>query len=253
MTVLFKDDFEDQSFWDGQENNPNSVVMQSLVVHHGNFAISASLTAALGASKWADVYKYIGLYEFLYYRALVKVTALPAAGNRVHPMWMGTQGLTTNTAGICIFHDGVAPKWQVYGNTFDYLAVSGVQPQINTWYPLELYYKRGLGGLGAVSGWVNDVSVGSATGKTYADYPAYVQLGVINTEGGTTVTVYGDCAVASTERIYAEVTDVPIIYPTVQVEESLQLPSVSSAVMYGYGARVRTVRHCTEISPWIAK
>jgi hypothetical protein len=123
--------------------------------------------------------------------------------------WLQPSGLETALVGIALYNDAGTVKWRlVY-----YTNGGGMQmgapaasplPATDTWYCVEVYWKRGAG-TGVSTAWVDGTQVGTATGLTNTDY--YAQIGTVggyNWTGNTTITVFSDCAVVADAYIGPE-------------------------------------------------
>jgi hypothetical protein len=198
-TSIFYSGFEsgDFSAWTGTEGHGQSV--QDTVKHQGTFAALFNIAGAGGLS---DVYKTINALDECYFRAYVRFVSLPSdSGDKVQCIMINVAGMDHSYIGLYVFNDGGTQKWQVYYNPngagrVELAATATPTIAVNTWYCVEIHAKNGAG-TAEIDGWVDGVSVGSASGLTFADQAINPTLGLCNRVGDTIMSMYGDCAVAS--------------------------------------------------------
>jgi flagellin-like protein len=196
-TSIFYSGFEsgDFSAWTGKEGVHQSV--QNTVKYTGTYAARFQISGGL-----SDCYKTITPMDNCYFRAYINFASLPSiSGYKVQVIMINVAGNDHSYIGLYVFNDGGTQKWQVYYNPngagrVELAATATPAIAVNTWYCVEIHAKNGAG-TAEVNGWVNETSVGSANGLTFADQAVGPTLGLANRFGYATMIMYGDCAVVA--------------------------------------------------------
>jgi hypothetical protein len=173
------------SYWGGG----NPAIVQSAVSYMGYYSAKCILNSTGGNSQYCQIYtNYTAPKNTIYERFYVRFNATPPLGGR---LLIGPEVVSSDASydieGVYIINDG-ALKWQLlYRDGGATPLINSLTPTVtaNTWYYVEIEYKRGSGN-GEAKLWIapagTSISEGnptlSVTGLTNDDvYATYLDFG----------------------------------------------------------------------------
>lgn len=206
---LFADGFESGSFsaWTSSTiTSDETATVTSALCHHGTYC-ALFTSNGNGGTEVAYCYKTVGSSVELYARGYFRVatSGIVEDNDRVHLIVFrsGTQSIAfagwRKTGGVV--------KWTliVRDGTGWATAYSTASPALNTWYSVELHWKKdSTNGLGEL--WVDGTKVCSMTRKNTTAFGNVdrINFGLGEVVNCGSTTVYGDCAMVSATYIGPE-------------------------------------------------
>ena len=195
--AIFSDGFETGNFnnWTGTNGAPS---VQGVVVHHGSWA-------ALMDADNESCYKDLDAIGEAFFRFYFRYTVNPAIGE-TYEIADIAQEVWTHLLRVLIVNDDGTIKWRIEVRkgdaTYQTFTADTPNPTINTWYCVELWFKKNT--VDGAKLYVNSVNVLTATGiTTYDENIACVVLRYF-TSAASTPNQYFDCTVVDSSRINCE-------------------------------------------------
>ena len=191
--TIFSDDFEsgDFSAWTGTSGSPT---VQNSLTHHGSYAARIPVNSR--------VYKVFADQDIAYARAYVRWTSNPSSGNQAWLLNLGNADGSETLVYARIVNDSGTMKWGIItknsAGNFTYDLFTDPTPTINTWYCVELKWRKNtVNGAKII---VNGAFVGQTTATTHNSQADALNLWLEQTE----ITAYYDCAVISDDYVGSE-------------------------------------------------
>jgi hypothetical protein len=143
-TALFSDGFESGGFsvWTGTDVDAGcSITINSTIVHTGSYSTKSSISTAL--LSWAECYENFAATNICYARAYYYFPSLPASGQTLmfHSL-RGSESDYLSQVEALIYHSGTHYYWGIEIGTSSHIEASPSDPQINTWYCVEICRDR---------------------------------------------------------------------------------------------------------------
>jgi len=192
--IILSDGFESGSFsaWTGTSlTSGETATIVTTMAHHGTH--SAKFTSNGGGGfEYASCYKTVSSLSEIYARGYFRVTTSGIVENGDRISFIAFANASGNYAAYAGWgKTGGVLKWSLVLGSLT--AYSTASPSLNTWYCVELHWKKGTTtGLGEL--YVNGVKVCSITGKNTAPYgsisKAMFGLALLNCGSAT---AYCDC------------------------------------------------------------
>ena len=167
--TLFSDGFESGNLneWTGtQVHDTSTATVETNNPHHGTYNLKANISSS--TPSYAEVNKTLtSAVSTIYCGAYVKfATALPNATHRYVPIILYSSGFAGYPALVAIRESGGTTYWtlEINNNGTREQTISGVPVSLDTWYWVELYWKKGAAD-GAATLYINGTAVASVTAK----------------------------------------------------------------------------------------
>jgi hypothetical protein len=213
FTVLFSDGFEAGDFtaWTGVYDTAGCTsTVEGLHPHHGSH--NGKFTG--NSEGTAGAYKTLTAAAIVCLRAYTQITAMPVSGGSallvLHQIDETTNGggASSDYACAAIQLSGGSLYWATFVRASLYLESVASNPQINTWYCVELLRDKTNQ---KVTLWVDGVQKVAVTGLSLAGNAQEVAVGINyeNFSSPAASTAYVDCVVVADTRVYCE--KVPIV------------------------------------------
>lgn len=159
FTPIFTSGFETGDFSEWTENSGGTIV--SSPVHHGTYAAHMAENSKF--------YKSISATSPCYARLYGQISALPANG--VYRTFFGLDSLACplNVVSCGIYNDNGTYKWYMCydrAGTMTYVVAASPNPVADTFYCVELYWKKGASSDAECKLYIDGVEVCSASGFT---------------------------------------------------------------------------------------
>lgn len=248
ITTIFMDDFE-KGFvpWDNMIIRNNNGVTLSSFCHHGSqscqFDWRGESLGVLGRSIFPT--------KICCTRFLINFASLPAIGDVVYFYEDDVIGGVSDITRLAIYNNAGIYTWRMgYRNpgvlTSDYVPATPITT--DTWYTMTAYTRIGNGD-GICQMYIDGILRisqtainNSVSGNTLSNIWVGIMAGAV--VPSSPVRFYVDCIHTADELVVPEVVNEPIVYPTIVLETTTTIESTCT--------RVRTLRHTTALSPWVA-